>query len=99
MSLNVGNAEWAPSLVTAQKGQYPGLSAIDTMFVPPPPQVLNLNPPGAPGWLGQLSIQTLDFSLGHDLTVRELEPHIGLCTDSVEPAWDSLSPSLSTSPL
>ena len=37
---------------------------------------------------------TLDFGSGHDLTVREFEPHIGLRTDSVEPAWDSLSPSL-----
>ena len=41
---------------------------------------------------------TLDFSSGPDLMVRELEPHIGLCTDSVEAAWDSLSPSLSVPP-
>ena len=34
---------------------------------------------------------TPDFSLGHDLTVCEFEPHTGLFTDSVEPAWDSLS--------
>ena len=38
---------------------------------------------------------TPDFSSGHDLTVCGIEPHIGLYTDSVEPAWDSLSPSLS----
>ena len=25
---------------------------------------------------------TLDFSSGHDLTVREFEPHVGLCADS-----------------
>ena len=37
----------------------------------------------------------LDFGSGHDLTVCEFEPHVGLCADSVEPAWDSLSPSLS----
>ena len=36
---------------------------------------------------------TLDFSSGRDLKVRELEPHVGLCADSVELAWDSLSPS------
>ena len=36
---------------------------------------------------------TLDFSSGHDLTVQGFEPCIGLCTDSAEPAWDSLSPS------
>ena len=38
---------------------------------------------------------TLDFGSGHDFVVREIEPHVGLCADSVEPAWDSLSPSLS----
>ena len=34
---------------------------------------------------------TLDFSSGHDLTVRGFKPHIQLCADSVEPAWGSLS--------
>ena len=34
--------------------------------------------------------------LGHDLTVCEFEPQVGLCTDGAEPAWDS--PSLSLSP-
>ena len=33
----------------------------------------------------------LDFGSGPDLTVCEFEPHIGICADSVEPAWDSLS--------
>ena len=28
---------------------------------------------------------TVDLSSGHDLTVREFEPHVGLCTDSSEP--------------
>ena len=36
---------------------------------------------------------TPDFSSGRDLTIRELEPHIGLCA-----VWDSLSP-LSAPPL
>ena len=40
---------------------------------------------------------TLDFCSGRDLTVCEFEPHLGLCADSVEPAWNSLSPSLSPS--
>ena len=31
---------------------------------------------------------TLGFSLGHDLMVREFKLRVGLCTDSVEPAWD-----------
>ena len=34
----------------------------------------------------------LDLSSGHDLTVCESEPHVGLCTDGAEPAWDSVSP-------
>ena len=42
---------------------------------------------------------TLDFGLGHDLTVRVFEPCVGLCDDSAESAWDSLSPSLSAPPL
>ena len=40
---------------------------------------------------------TLGFGSDHDLMVRGFEPHIRLCADSVEPAWDSLSPSLSLS--
>ena len=34
---------------------------------------------------------TLGFGLGHDLMVCDFEPHIRLCVDSTEPAWDSLS--------
>ena len=41
---------------------------------------------------------TLGFGLGHDIRVSEFEPHIGLCTDNVEPAWDSLFLSLSLLP-
>ena len=47
-------------------------------------------------WVAQLVKRpTLDFDAGHDLTVGEFEPQMGLCADGVEPAWDSLSPSLS----
>ena len=43
---------------------------------------------------------TLDLGSGHDLPVREIEPRVRLCADSVDPAWDSLSGSLSApSPL
>ena len=43
---------------------------------------------------------TLDFSLGHDLRIHGIEPHVGVCADSAEPAWDSVSlPSLSATPL
>ena len=46
-------------------------------------------------WVAQsVKHLTLDFSSGHDLTVHEFEPHIRLCTDSVGPASDSVSPSL-----
>ena len=41
---------------------------------------------------------TLDFDSGHDLTVREFETGVRLCADSMEPAWDSLAPSLSAPP-
>ena len=36
---------------------------------------------GVAGWLSQLSI---DSGSGHDLTVCEFEPHIGLCADKSE---------------
>ena len=42
--------------------------------------------------------QTLDFGSGRDLEVRGLEPHVGLCADSEEAAWDSVSLSLSAPP-
>ena len=53
---------------------------------------------GAPGWLSGLSVR-LGFSSRHDLMVHEFEPCVGLCADSVEPAWDSLSSSLYAPPL
>ena len=51
-------------------------------------------------WVAQLAKHpTLDLGSGHGLTVHETELCIRLCADSVEPAWDSLSPSLSAPPL
>ena len=47
-------------------------------------------PPG-----GSVKCLTLDFGSGHDLTVLEIEPRIGVGADSAEPVWDSLSLSLS----
>ena len=41
----------------------------------------------------------LDFGSDHDLMVYEIEPYSRFCANSMEPAWDSLSPSLSTPPL
>ena len=54
------------------------------------PQLKNLLSRGT--WMAQLvKCLTLDFSSGHDLMVHEFEPHIGLCADRAEPAWDPLS--------
>ena len=36
-----------------------------------------------------------EFGLGHNLTVGEFKPHIGLSAVSAEPNLDSLSPSMS----
>ena len=42
---------------------------------------------------------TLDFGLGHDVTVHEMEFQVGLRAASTEPAWDCLvSLSLSRPP-
>ena len=50
-------------------------------------------------WVAQsVKCLILDFGSGHDLTGHESEPCVGLCADSAEPAWDSLSPSLSAPP-
>ena len=38
---------------------------------------------------------TLDLSSGHDLAVSGFEPASASTPGSMEPAWDSLSPSLS----
>ena len=44
-------------------------------------------------WVAQsVKHPTLDFDSGHDPTVGEFEPHIRLHADSMEPAWDPLSP-------
>ena len=49
------------------------------------------------GQLGGSVGQASDFGSGRNLTVHEFEPRIGLCADSqsLEPASDSVSPSLS----
>ena len=50
-------------------------------------------------WVAQsVKSLALDFGSGRDLTVRGFEPCVGLCADRAEPAWDSLSPSLSAPP-
>ena len=47
-------------------------------------------------WVAQLGKRlTLDLSSGHDLAVRGFELGIGLCADSMGPAWHSPSLPLS----
>ena len=53
---------------------------------------------GAAGVAQSAKRLTLDFSSGHDLTVHGFKPHVELCADSSEPAWDSLSLALCPSP-
>ena len=43
-------------------------------------------------WVAQLvKCLTCGFGSGHGLMVYGIQPHIRLCAESVEPAWDSLS--------
>ena len=44
--------------------------------------------PGVPGGLSRLSVGLLVLA---QLTVRAFKPHVALCADGVQPAWDSLS--------
>ena len=48
-----------------------------------------------PGWLSQLNIRLLISAQVMISQLHEFEPHIGPCTDHAEPAWDSLSLSVS----
>ena len=41
------------------------------------------------------SVKRPDLGSGHGLVVREFEPRVGLCADILEPASDSVSPTLS----
>ena len=53
---------------------------------------------GEGAWVAQsVKHLTLGFVSGHDLTVCGIKPCVGLCADSMDPAWDFLSPSLSLS--
>ena len=52
--------------------------------------------PWAAHWVKHL---TLDLGSGRDLTLHEMELHIGPYAGRAEPAWDSHSVSLSAPPL
>ena len=50
-------------------------------------------------WVAQsVRSPTPGFGSGRDLTVCEFKPCLKFCADSAEPAWNSLSPSLSAPP-
>ena len=49
-------------------------------------------------WVAQLVEHPILGFSGQVLKFPGFEPHIGLCADSREPAWDSLSPSVSAPP-
>ena len=62
-----------------------------------PHNVVKRNLRGA--WVVQVAKRlTLDLGSGHVLMVHEFKPCIRLCTDGTEPLWDSVSPSLCSSP-
>ena len=57
---------------------------------------------GAPAWLmgrlgGSVSVRPLIWAQVV-ISVCKIEPRVQLCTDSVEPAWDSLFPRLCNPP-
>ena len=62
-------------------------------FIPTSPHSIYIEHDDVQGaWIAEsVKHLTLDFGSAHDLMVCEFEPHIGLCADNVEPAWDSLS--------
>ena len=46
-------------------------------------------------WVAGSVVKVSDFGSGHDLMVPGFKPPIRFCADSLEPASDSVSPSLS----
>ena len=56
-------------------------------------QILPMTGMSLVGRLGAQSVKrpAFDFDSGHDITVHEFEPRVGLCADSSELPWDSLS--------
>ena len=51
-----------------------------------------------PRWLSELSVRLLISAQVMISRFVGVELHVRLCTNSMEPAWDSLSPSLSALP-
>ena len=55
--------------------------------------------PGVPGWLSQFSCRLLISAQVTTSRFKRLSPTVGFGADSIELAWDSLSPSPSAPPL
>ena len=68
-------------------------------FSSPSKKQHTLNPNGGARVAQSVKTPTLGFGSGLDLVVRGFEPRVGLHTGDAEPAWDSLSLSLSLLPL
>ena len=67
------------------------LQPLQLLPSPSPALVLRRQKPRG-AWVAQsVEHPTVDLGSGHDLTACGFEPHIRLCVDSMEPAWDSLS--------
>ena len=63
-----------------------GLGSQPREHAPPPfPTLLPSLQNGTGGRLGGSAREAHDFGSGHDLTIREFEPRVGLCADSWEP--------------
>ena len=45
-------------------------------------------------WVSQSLERLTLFGSGHDLTIHEIEPRVGLCADGAVPAWGSVPISL-----
>ena len=53
---------------------------------------LKILKPSRSSWVAQsIKRPITGYGSGHDLIVHGFEPHIGLCADGVNPAWDSFS--------
>ena len=72
----LGSVLTAWSLEPASDSLSPSLCPFPTLALP------LKNKLGVPGWRSQLSVR---LQPGHDLTVREFEPRVGLCADCSEP--------------
>ena len=71
-------------------GMSNGTAAVENSLVGP--HEAKQNHPARGAWVAQsVKRWTPGFDSGHDLTVWEFKPHVGLRVAGAEPAWDPLS--------